>query len=76
MEVELLQLDEVLDWELEVEFVRLVHTVIIVSFIYKNIKNNERESIHRVTKNCAYLVSIFIANNSLLIEHIKHLPEY
>ena len=36
MEVELLQLDEVLDWELAVEqLVRLVHTVIIVSCIEK-----------------------------------------
>ena len=44
MEVELLQLDEVLDWELAVEqLVRLVHTVIIVSFIYINVNKDDRE---------------------------------
>ena len=43
MEVELLQLDEVLDWELAVEqLVRLVHTVLMLS-IYINVNKDDRE---------------------------------
>ena len=42
MEVELLQLGEVLDWELAVEqLVRPVHTVIIVSFIDISINKDD-----------------------------------
>lgn len=45
MEVELLQLGEVLDWELAVELVRLVHTVIIVPFIYINVNKDGKDKI-------------------------------